>query len=195
MTETENIIQTFFEQYPEFTYDPASETMAQFWQLCNHMGWAHNTSERKEALGGIRNAIAQQFNAFYGGSAEDLNGWHNLYRALRVPDVPDSVAGCKALVPTIHVNICDLVDYSLHGQEMDVALHGSQEELAEYSRKNGKIYPRENAYAEGLLRFLLREIYGKYQGRRREGAGGRRRDRGRRGGKGGRRGRAGRRRE
>ncbi|KAF9072492.1 hypothetical protein BDP27DRAFT_1320548 [Rhodocollybia butyracea] len=187
----ENPIQAYFEQYPEFPYNPAEETMAQFWQLCSRKGWVRDTDERDEALGDIRDAIAQQFNAFYGSDAEDLNGWHSLYRALRITEVPDSVPGCKALISTVHVNICDLVDYSLGGQHMAPVLHDSQEELAEYSRESGKIYPRENAYAGGLLRFLLREIFGTYQGRRREGASGRRG----RGGRGGRRGRAGRQRQ
>ncbi|KAJ3864694.1 hypothetical protein EV359DRAFT_40457 [Lentinula novae-zelandiae] len=160
-----NPIQLFFSLYSEFTYDPSGKTMAQFWELCNLYGWDRNSDERAEALTKMRDAIAQQFNAFYGTDADSLDGWYNLFQALRV-QIPDTVKGCKDLIRTIHVNICDLVDYSLGEQNVPPELHVSQEALAGYSRREGKIYPRENAYAEGLLRFLLREITGTYQGRR-----------------------------
>ncbi|KAJ3879748.1 hypothetical protein F5051DRAFT_325219 [Lentinula edodes] len=160
-----NPIQLFFSSYSEFTYDPSGKTMAQFWELCNLYSWDRNSDERAEALAKMRDAIAQQFNAFYGTDADSLDGWYNLFQALQV-QIPDTVKGCKDLIRTIHVNICDLVDYSLGEQNVPPELHVSQEALAEYSRREGKIYPRENAYAEGLLRFLLREITGTYQGRR-----------------------------
>ncbi|KAJ4490647.1 hypothetical protein J3R30DRAFT_3278865 [Lentinula aciculospora] len=160
-----NPIHLFFERYSEFRYNPSRETMAQFWEMCDCYHWDKEDDERTEALAGIRDAIAQQFNAFYGDDADSLEGWHSLFRALQIQDVPDTVKGCKDLIETIHVNICDLVDH-----KEDVPLkHPSEDALAEYSRSSGKIYPRENAYAGGLLRFLLRQIYGKYRGRRRKG--------------------------
>ncbi|KAJ4494411.1 hypothetical protein C8R41DRAFT_763492 [Lentinula lateritia] len=162
---TSNHIQSFFEQYPRFNYDPTRETMVQFRSMCRLYGWCHDSEERKQALEGVRDAIALQFNAFYGSGANSLNGWHSLYRALRVQDIPDTVKGCKEGIKTIHVNICDLVD---HKEDVPTK-HPSEAALAQYSRNSGKIYPRENAYAGGLLRFLLRQIYGEYHGRRREG--------------------------
>ena len=96
-TTTANPIREFFDQYPEFSYDPTEETMAQFWGLCNLKGWEHDNPERNEALNDIRNAIAQQFNQFYGSDVNDLNGWHNLCQALQVGDLPDTVNGCKAV--------------------------------------------------------------------------------------------------
>ncbi|GAW07583.1 autophagic vacuole formation-like [Lentinula edodes] len=149
--------------YPEFTYDPSGQTMAQFWELSNLYGWDRDSDERADALAKMRDAIAQQFNAFYGSDADSLDGWYNLFQALQVQDIPDTVKGCKDLIRTIHVNICDLVDYSLGEEDDPPELHVSQEALAEYSRREGKIYPRKDAYAEGLLGFLLREITGTYQ--------------------------------
>lgn len=67
------------------------------------------------------------------------------------------------LVKSLYVNICDLVDYSISRRE--VQLFDTLEDLAEYSRMQGKIYPRENAYAKGILRFLLREIFSVGRGR------------------------------
>lgn len=56
----------------------------------------------------------------------------------------------------VFVNICDLVDARTSGRE--VPLFDSELRLAEYSKKSGKIYPRANARAGGLLRHLLRWI-------------------------------------
>ncbi|KAJ3850370.1 hypothetical protein EV368DRAFT_45453 [Lentinula lateritia] len=162
---TSNHIQSFFEQYPRFTYDPTGETMYQFRKMCRSYGWRPDSEEKKQALEGVRDAIALQFNAFYGSDANSLNGWHSLYRALQVQDIPDTVKGCKEGIKTIHVNICDLVD---HKEDVPTKFP-SEAALAQYSRDSGKIYPRENAHAGGLLRSLLRQIYGKYHGQQREG--------------------------
>ncbi|KIK64219.1 hypothetical protein GYMLUDRAFT_71635 [Collybiopsis luxurians FD-317 M1] len=170
MAHISNPIETFFSQYSEYDYDSTRETMDQFWELCDLLAWDREDPERLEALNGVRDGIAQQFNAFYGNDENNLNAWHNLYRALGEKDVPGSTEKCKKDIRGFHVNICDLVDYSLHGGSLPGHFN-TQEDLAQYSRSSGKIYPRENAYAGGLLKFLLREIYGTYHGRHRKGKG------------------------
>lgn len=60
------------------------------------------------------------------------------------------------LMDAVFVNICDLVDAPLSGRE--VPLFDSEYDLAEYSKESRKIYPKENAKAGGLLRYLLRRI-------------------------------------
>lgn len=75
----------------------------------------------------------------------------------------------------VFVNICDLVDSPRTGEAVE--LFPSERLLAEYSKRPPtpevdseldeyrrlrrpapKIYPKENAYAGGLLRYLLRRI-------------------------------------
>lgn len=58
----------------------------------------------------------------------------------------------------VFVNICDLVDSPRTGEPVE--LFPSELRLAEYSKRPSepKIYPKENAYAGGLLRYLLRRI-------------------------------------
>jgi hypothetical protein len=46
------------------------------------------------------------------------------------------------------------VDTSRDGVE----LFASLEELREYTIESGKFFPKESAYAGGVLKFLLREI-------------------------------------
>ncbi|KAJ3730639.1 hypothetical protein C8R42DRAFT_568844 [Lentinula raphanica] len=173
--EISNPIKAFFDNYPAFRYDGAKETMPQFRELCDQYGWRRNSQEGKEALNQIRNAIALQFNAIYGSDANSLNGWHNLFRALQTPEIPETVQDCKERIKTIHVNICDLVD---HFEDSKPRQFPSAAILAEYSRTSEKIFPRENAYAGGLLKYLLREFFSRYKGRR--GRGGTKRSKSRR---------------
>jgi hypothetical protein len=60
---------------------------------------------------------------------------------------------CKE-IKNVHVNLVDLVDTS--GREVE--LFSSLDELSEYTIETGKFFPKESAYAGGVLKFLLREI-------------------------------------
>ena len=64
-----------------------------------------------------------------------------------------------------HVNLCDLLDTTR--QRSKVQVFASEHDLREYTKRTGKIFPLEEAYAGGLLKFLLREITGTYRGNRR----------------------------
>lgn len=59
------------------------------------------------------------------------------------------------------------------------------EELVAYTVNTEKYFPKENAMAGGVLKYLLRPILNPYNGQREDGRG-----RGRRGGRGRQRGRA-----
>lgn len=54
----------------------------------------------------------------------------------------------------IHINLVDLVESEVEGVET----FSSLEALREYTVATGKYFPKESAYAGGILRFLLREI-------------------------------------
>ena len=63
-----------------------------------------------------------------------------------------------------HVNLSDLLDTTRQGTRVHV--FASEEELREYTRETGRVFPKEEAYAGGLLKYLLREIFGTYHGNR-----------------------------
>lgn len=55
----------------------------------------------------------------------------------------------------IHVNLVDLIDSSIR----EVELFSTLDELRVYTIETGKFFPKESAYAGGVLKFLLREIF------------------------------------
>ena len=63
----------------------------------------------------------------------------------------------------MYVNLVDLVDTGRTGQ--CVTQFRNLEELQEYTMGSGKFFPKESAYAGGMLKFLLREILNKHAGR------------------------------
>ncbi|SJL12817.1 uncharacterized protein ARMOST_16248 [Armillaria ostoyae] len=115
-------IQAFFAQYPEFSYDPSGETMEQFWSMIRQFGWLRDDTRKTEALSGIQDAIAQQFNDIYGGNAGDLGAWQRLWEMVGEGDMPTDINACRAAIKRVFVNICDLVDYpatqSLQSQDL-----------------------------------------------------------------------------
>lgn len=86
------------------------------------------------------------------------------------------------IVLATHVNLVDMV-----GNSGPVTKFDTVQELSDYTKDNGKYFPKEVAYAGELLRYLLRHILNPSQDRRR-GQNGNRGQRGRgrdRRGKGG----------
>ena len=63
-----------------------------------------------------------------------------------------------------HVNLSDLLD-SVR-TESTVRIFASHADLAIYTRREGRYFPKEDAYAGGLLKYLLREIDNTYHGHR-----------------------------
>lgn len=63
-----------------------------------------------------------------------------------------------------HINLSDLLDTTRQGTRVHV--FASEEELRVYTKRTGRIFPKEEAYAGGLLKYLLREIFGTYHGKR-----------------------------
>lgn len=87
-------------------------------------------------------------------------------------------------VRATHVNLVDLVDSPTTGEP--VRIFQSVQQLSVYTKQNGKFFPMENAYAGGILRYLLRQIMSPPDETRRRGGAGRGRGRGGRGrGRGG----------
>ena len=152
-------LQQFFTGYPGFNYDASIPANILFRQLRQHMGWADNSPGLEQARTGFRAALVLEFNAGYGTDITDINAWHSLCTVLRVDPLPDSVSQCRKIVKRIHVNIFDLVD--VRSGALPVAqlrLFQTQRQLRKYTKRRNKIFPKGDAKAGGILKYLLREI-------------------------------------
>ncbi|KAG8707082.1 hypothetical protein FRC08_000709 [Ceratobasidium sp. 394] len=151
-----SFIKAFFSQYPGFDYDPSQPVMDEFYRMCDMFWPDRDDPERQDAREGIRDALTQQFNAIYGTDQNSPRAWQNLCDVLQLADIPDNLNKCRKLVRSTYVNIVDLVDIPV--TQNQVELFDGEQELSEYTKRTGKYFPRENAYAGGLLKFLLRRI-------------------------------------
>ncbi|KAG6371463.1 hypothetical protein JVT61DRAFT_9490 [Boletus reticuloceps] len=133
-------------RYPQFEYNATESASHEFYRLCDEFGWDRDDPERQDAHQEFKNALVKQFNEIYGTDEEDLAEWKNL---CHIVDIDPVICGT-------HVNLVDLVDRDVTGQ--DVQVFESERELSQYTRMTGKYFPKENAYAGGFLRYLLRHI-------------------------------------
>ncbi|KAG8221770.1 hypothetical protein J3R82DRAFT_2084, partial [Butyriboletus roseoflavus] len=158
----------FAKYYPDFQYDATESASSEFYRLCDESGWDRGKPERADAHEHFKDALVRQFNEAYGTDENNLGDWQSLCRIVHIEPVPDDLHTCREAsnsnlllsldlaVRGTHVNLVDLVDRHTTGEEVQV--FKSERKLSEYTQTNGKFFPKESAYAGGLLRHLLRHI-------------------------------------
>ncbi|KAF4621471.1 hypothetical protein D9613_001220 [Agrocybe pediades] len=162
------ILAKFFANYPEFTYDPSQPATSEFQRLCQCYDWpakspgklseldkddqSEGKIERKKAEKGFKRALTRQFNSMYGTDEDRLEGWKDLCHKLGVKEVPDTLSECRKIVTGTHVNLIDLIDNGEASTFSTVAA------LSKYTKRTKKYFPRNNANAGNLLKYLLRHI-------------------------------------
>ncbi|KAF8161658.1 hypothetical protein B0H34DRAFT_767235 [Crassisporium funariophilum] len=176
-------IESFFAQYPDFHYDASASTTSEFYRMCDSFGWDRGDEDRDNAHQEFRVALTQQFNTNFGTDVEDLAAWQRLCGRLGISPIPETLKRCRAIVTNTHVNLVDLVDSS--SGSGTVMIFPSEMALSMYTISNGRFFPKEEAYAGELLKYLLRNILNPSSSPR----SGRGRFRGSRGGRGRSRGR------
>jgi len=153
-------IEAYFHQYPTFPFLPSEDDWRQigpFNALAQHLNWSqeHRQSEWEVFKSLWFNIVEGEFRT------SDLQHYQKLCEDLNIQPIPDSINTCKAELSKVYVNIVDLVQYRKDKRRgkpaQPPALFGSLEELKEYSKENGKWYPRESAKAE-MLRVLLKTL-------------------------------------
>ncbi|KAF8127472.1 hypothetical protein EV363DRAFT_1401177 [Boletus edulis] len=142
--------------YPQFEYNITKSASHEFYRLCDEFGWDRDDPERRDAYREFKNALVKQFNEIYGTDEENLAKWQNLCHIVDIDPVPDDLETCREVICGTYVNLVDLVDRDVTGQ--DVQVFESERELSQYTRMTGKFFPKKNAYAGGFLRYLLRHI-------------------------------------
>ncbi|KAL4917604.1 hypothetical protein BDW62DRAFT_201629 [Aspergillus aurantiobrunneus] len=146
----------FFSRFPTFQPDPSAPITAEFACLAHHMNWwPSSTVYRTEWA----NFLAAEFIRCFGAGTK-LQQYQALYQALGLEEpVPTSITQCRKALGRVHVNLIDLIDANRLGKE--VRKFQSVAALAKYTRKKQKAFPKAAAKKEGVLRDLLREIWGK----------------------------------
>ncbi|KAG1867066.1 hypothetical protein C8R48DRAFT_704088 [Suillus tomentosus] len=155
-THTQTPLDDFFATYPAFDYDSSASASSEFYRMCDQFCWDREDKEREQAHCDFKDALVQQFNEIYGTDVNNLTSWRNLCQIVRISPIPDTLESCREVVKATHVNIVDLIDTKVTGKP--VTIFYSEAKLSEYTKATGKFFPRDNAYAGGLLRYLLRRI-------------------------------------
>jgi len=125
--------------------------------MCDGFGWDTTVYEMREAKRGFKLAMVEQFNSLYGRDEKNLTLWQRLCSILNIRPVPGDLRECRGRVRQTHVNLVDLVDTPRTG--IAVVVFPTLKRLQDYTVASGKVFPRRDARAGGLLRVLLRQIF------------------------------------
>ncbi|KAF2799198.1 hypothetical protein K505DRAFT_346036 [Melanomma pulvis-pyrius CBS 109.77] len=145
-----------FRKYPEFNYCKGEPIVQEFYRMCDYFEWEKEDIEKKTAHEDFKTAMVLTFNSLYGTDVDDIDSWHKLCVALDIDPLPEGLKECQRAVQKVHVNIVDLVD--TRGEQVEI--FDSLEDLQDYTIETGKFFPKQSAYAGGVLKALLREILG-----------------------------------
>ncbi|KAH0558380.1 hypothetical protein GP486_004958 [Trichoglossum hirsutum] len=158
----------FFAEYSSFPYNRNSLPQDEMIRMCRFFGWPKRGQRecpaRDEAWERFRIALVLDFNSMFGHDANDTNAWESICRLLGIAPIPETMEDRRQAVAETHVNLMDMFSETRAGRK--VRIFPTKEELSRYTIENFKYFPKEEAYEGGLLKYLLREIFNKYQGTR-----------------------------
>lgn len=142
--------------------------------------------ERQDASANFRVAMVRTFNQKFGEDVEVKRAWLFLCTVIGVEPMPNTIENMKEVSRAVqsamedyklqtqtnalqtvldtHINLSDLLDSVRTGSP--VRIFATHADLVNYTRSQGRYFPKEDAYAGGLLKYLLREIDNTYHGRR-----------------------------
>ncbi|KAI0355125.1 hypothetical protein OH77DRAFT_1403730 [Trametes cingulata] len=163
---------------PAFERDASASLVAEFRRLAILSGLRKKTkaykTERRKFFGQY---AAEDFEDLFGKNANHLESWRKLCRHLGVGEGLADLLTISPLPQALHgiyVNIVDLVD-SCKVPDARPRIFTSEEELAKYISRTGKVFPIDKARHNPLLsQFLIHVSAYRGQG---GGGGGRRRRR------------------
>ncbi|KAF5318803.1 hypothetical protein D9619_011059 [Psilocybe cf. subviscida] len=151
-------LQIFFNQFEHFTYDPQRSASEEIGRLRASGLWesVYGEDDSDALYDAYRDALTKEFNERYGKDENDLSAWHVLCARIGLNPIPGTLEECRELVTNTHVNLVDLVH--VHATEGTVEKFSDVYKLSAYTIQTKKYFPRDNAHAGNLLKFLLRHI-------------------------------------
>ncbi|KAI0373159.1 hypothetical protein BV20DRAFT_938490 [Pilatotrama ljubarskyi] len=143
-----------------FERDPTALLADEFRRLSLANGWGKKSARyKRERRNFYGSAAAQDFASFWGNNDSRLDAWQDLCRHLGMTTIPTGIRACKKVsLKLIHVNLIDLVDSKR--QNFRPRTFSSESALAEYIRNSGKVFLKEKAKANPLLRQFLIVVFG-----------------------------------
>jgi hypothetical protein len=88
-------IDTFFAQYPGFAYSRNQPIHAEFYRMCDDLGWSKDEPEQERAWKLFRIAVIQAFNSTVRSNANDLASWQRICRCLRISPMPNELRNAR----------------------------------------------------------------------------------------------------
>jgi len=162
------------DRFPNFQSDPTASLLDNFRRLAIQEGWRKKTKTYKEERRAfLTEAVEAGFSNNFGGNDNSLQAWQSLCRTIGVPkskegeEVPQltSISACEQALKGIYVNLVDLVDAGAAGGVISKTF-SSPKQLAKYISRTGKVFPKDRAKKNPLLRkFLI--VVGSRRGSRR----------------------------
>ena len=156
----------YFRRFPEFNFNPSLNDWRQlgpFNALAKQKCWGQIPGQ----IPGERDVQFFDLRVFWSAIVDDefdktsLEHYQELCQELKIQPIPDDVDECKEELGKIHVNIVDLVQYRRDKRagryNPGVRTFGTEEELREYSKREKKWSPVDNAKSE-MLSLLLRDF-------------------------------------
>ncbi|CAL1699420.1 unnamed protein product [Somion occarium] len=150
-------IDRFLSQFPGFKYKQYVPAGQEFKRLQQFYGRRWSQQRHRQVSEQFRNIMVEQFNDDYGVDENRLQSWQYLCAVLCVWPIPDTVSECREVIRSIYVNLVDLLEYHRSGRPVPTFTTLSQ--LQHYTKATRKFFPREEAKAGGILKFLLRHIF------------------------------------
>ncbi|KAG6868380.1 hypothetical protein C0993_003904 [Termitomyces sp. T159_Od127] len=150
----DDALNEFFENRDGFSHNPSNPVWKEFRRLARYLHWTREEIATQKEY--FKDVLVQTFNHMYGTDENSLESWTALCHVLQIAPVPEGLHACREAVKAVHVNLVDLVEHPQTGEPL--LLFNSEAELSEYTQESGKFFPKESAYAGGLLKHLLRHI-------------------------------------
>ena len=143
----EDQLYVLFEKY-DMDYDDQSSIKKNFKNLCHVKGWNDDFQKWKDEFDDVIEAVTEK-------TLSKLPGLQSMIRRYEGEnvEVPESIKKCKEYIKNnIFVNIYDFNEEGNDTQFYNVV------DLSEYSYDEDKIYPKESAKRDRILKSLLHFI-------------------------------------
>ncbi|KAF5567792.1 hypothetical protein FPHYL_3077 [Fusarium phyllophilum] len=180
---TDHPVDLFFANFKGFDYQRDKSFFDEFYRMCDHFSWSDD--EATEPWYNFRIALIEEFNYVFGEDEKDLQNWKKMFKIIGLSE-PTSLSEAHTVMRPTRVNLVDMLQSTRTGEK--VQHFETLEALSRYSYKtpnefhddgafrdnklfrnhralwfnNGKyptkVFPKDDAYAGGLLKMMLREI-------------------------------------